>query len=222
VVFLLWKLPGAEGNGLFVGRADIRGVKVTYSGDDGVYANTTNINNEYGLYTPDKIYGSNITSRSGSSQVRNIGNGTLEAGDLVCIAGGWENDVLSNDGVPVINVTKANSINSSAVIGVVEYKLAIREEVEEHKNKTTTIRSFRYTDGSIMKGDYLSIIVWGPAEVKIINGDDIKVGDILTVAIGSGQARSVKQDDNWQIGTIGKALEDNSGKSTIKAFINCK
>ena len=235
-----FEVAGAEGNGLFVGRADLTGVYVNSAGDDGVFvnsagwygvfvnsagwdgvwANTTQASHEWGLYTPDKIYGSNVTMRSQSTHVRYVGNEMLEAGDLVCIAGGYKEDIL-DDGFPIINVTKANSRNSSAIIGVVEYKVYIREEIEEHEGETHTEKSFRFAEGSASYGDYLSVVVFGPADVKMDSRADIKVGEKMTVS-DNGDARSINDEDNWRIGILGKALEDSNGKDTVKIFVNCK
>ena len=211
----------SSGNhGITMSGIGVDGIHIGSAGDDGVYANTTQVSHEWGLYTPDKIYGSNVTMRSQSTHVRYVGNEMLEAGDLVCIAGGYEEDVL-DDGFPIINVTKANSRNSSAIIGVVEYKVYIREEIEEHEGETHTEKSFRFAEGSASYGDYLSVVVFGPADVKMDSRADIKVGEKMTVS-DNGDARSINDEDNWRIGILGKALEDSNGKDTVKIFVNCK
>ena len=215
----------AGDDGVYVNSADDDGVYVYSAGDDGVYANTTQASHEWGLTTPDKIYGSNVTMRSQSTHVRYVGNEMLEAGDLVCIAGGYEEDIL-DDGFPIINVTKANSRNSSAIIGVVEYKVYIREEIEEHEGETHTEKSFRFAEGSASYGDYLSVIVFGPADVKMDSRSDVKIGE--SVVADAGFARKIKTTEINGItiaensGVIGKALEDSNGNETIKIFVNCK
>jgi hypothetical protein len=198
------------------------GVNIGSSAGDGVYANTTDISNEWGFNTPDKINGSNITTRSQSTHVRNTGSEALETGDIVCIAGGYEDNVLGEgDFVSLVNVEKANSRNSGAVLGVVEYKVAIREEADE-RNEGKTLKSFRHADGRISSGDYLSVIVFGPADVKADGRSNIKSGEKLTVSDNSGKTRSINESDNWTIGILGKSLEDSNGKDTVKVFVNCK
>ena len=253
-----FEVAGAQGSGLFVGRADLMGVYVNSAGDDGihvsnafnmgvfvqsagfdgvyvqsagddgVYANTAQTSQEWGVFTPDKIYGYNITSRSQSTHVRYVGNETLESGDLVCIAGGYEENVLGEeDDLPVVLVKKANLNNSEAVIGVVEYKVFVREDFEEFEDGKTDIqKSFRYKKGSISSGDYLSVIVFGPADVKVDSKEEIKSGQML--ASGDGIARKVetREIDGMliaeNVGVIGKALENSNGRDKIKVFVNCR
>ncbi|HZE22174.1 MAG TPA: hypothetical protein VE082_08980, partial [Desulfobaccales bacterium] len=54
------EVAGAQGNGLYVGRADSDGVYVRSAGRYGVYAHTARTDHNYGLYTPDNIYGLNM------------------------------------------------------------------------------------------------------------------------------------------------------------------
>ena len=218
-----FEVAGAQGYGLYVGHANYDGVYVYSAGGDGVYANTTNTENEYGIYTPDKMYaGAGYSSFKGSTFGKNTGSGTLEPGDLVCISGGYEENVLGEDGVPVINIAKANSRNSEAIFGVVEYKVYIREEIEEFEEGRTEIqKSFRHADGNVMSGDYLAIIVFGPVDVKVDSRADINIGEKMTVS-DNGDARSINDDDNWRIGILGKALEDSDGSDMLKVFVNCK
>lgn len=237
------EVAGTEGNGLFVGHADGNGILIAtasfdglyvstcqddgvdvWAADDGVYAISGNSNDEWGIYTPDKISASNITTRSQSIHVRNTGSARLEAGDVVCIAGGYTENVLG-EGETTVNVEKANSRNTSAVFGVVEYKVAIEEEPDE-RNPGQTLKSFAHADGTIGSGEYLSVIVFGLANVKTDGRSPIKSGEALTA--GNGFARKVQTTEingitvAENVGTIGKALEDSNGKETIKVFVNCK
>ena len=243
-----FEVAGAEGNGLFIGHADIDGISVNSSGDDGVqvgtadgdglyvysagddgidvtsdvcgvFAMTTNASDEWGVYTYDKIHGSNVTSRSQSTHVKNAGSESLEAGDVVCIAGYEENTL--GEGKTLVKVEKANSGNSSAVFGVVEYKVMIKEEVDE-RNEGRTIKSFTHAEGRAGSGEYLSVIVFGIADVKTDRRSTIKTGEKLTVSENDGKTRSIDEKDHWTIGVLGKALEDSNGKDTVKVFVNCK
>jgi hypothetical protein len=244
-----FEVAGAEGYGLYVGHADNDGISVESSGDDGVqvvsadgdglyvysanddgidvtgdvcgvFAMTTSANGEWGVYSADKIHGSNITSRSQSIHVRNSGMESLESGDIVCISGGYIENVLG-DGETTVNVEKANEKNSSAVFGVVEYKVAIKEEADE-RNEGKTLKSFKHADGRVGSGEYLSVIVFGLADVKTDSRSNIKSGEKLTVSDTNGKTRSINENDNWTIGILGKALEDSNGKDTVKVFVNCK
>ena len=253
-----FEVAGSGGDGLFVGRADMAGVFIQSSGsqgiyiyesgstaiyigstgnygiyisesvNDGVYANTTDINDEYGFYTPNKIYaGAGYYPARSGTYVRNIGNTSLEPGDIVCLAGGYEENVLGRGGVPVINVQQADRNNAKSVIGVVEYKVYIREEIEELRDGKTDIRkSFRFAEGKANSGDYLAIVVQGPADVKVDKTENIETGDLLTVRNGKGTKVRTTEVNGLTIaenvGIIGKAMEDSNGKEKLKVFVNCK
>jgi len=242
------EIEGAADNGVYVGYADNDGVHVYNAGDDGfyvssaiddglyvnnsgdraIYSRTTDASNEWGLYTPDKIHANNVTSKGSSSYAKNAGNSLLEPGDIVCISGGWEENVLDGAGFPVVNINKATKSNSQAVFGVVEYKVNIREEYEEapEGESPELKKSFEYADGNVMQGDYLSVIVFGQADVKINTKENIMPGEPLTVSengarkIRTTEINGISIAEN--VGILGKALEDSNGKGTIKVFVNCK
>ena len=204
------------------------GISIQYAMGDGIYANTAKESHEWGLYTPDKIYSSNVTTKSLSVYAINKGEEALQTGDLVCISGNYSNLKLSEqEQIEIINVQKINSDNSENILGVVEYRTSLKEEIEVLKEGKRGIRkSLRYSDGDITTGDYLSIIVFGIAEVKIEDEAIIKAGESLTG--GKRGARKIKTTKINQlkiaenVGNIGKALEDSNGKKKIKVFINCK
>ncbi|MBC8384237.1 MAG: hypothetical protein H8E57_01810 [Candidatus Cloacimonetes bacterium] len=217
-----------EDNGIMIGNTGSNGVYVSHAGingidvlgeNNGVNAFTHDVSGEWGVFTNDKIYGSNVTSRSQSTHVRNTDSESLEAGDIVCISGGFAENVLGQ-GEITANVEKANSRNSNAVFGVVEYRVSIKEEADE-RNEGRTLKSFEHAEGRIGSGDYLSVIVFGPADVKAEGRSNIKAGEKLT-ASETGKTRSINEDDNWTIGILGKSLENSNGKDTVKVFVNCK
>ncbi|MCD4817632.1 MAG: hypothetical protein K8S23_02945 [Candidatus Cloacimonetes bacterium] len=218
----------AGDNGVHVHNADNDGFHVGTAGTRAFYGNTSNESLEWGLYTPDKVYAYNITSRGSSTYGKNVGISSLEPGDIVCIAGGLEENVLNGEGFPVIQIEKATKSNSEAVFGVVEYKVSIREELEDvPEGETAKLRkSFEHSTGNTARGDYLSIIVFGQAEVKVESGITIKSGESLTV--GNNSARKIRTTEingitvAENVGILGKALEDSNGKGKIKVFVNCK
>ena len=77
-----------------------------------------------------------------------------------------------------------------------------------------------------MQGDYLSVIVFGQADVKVDSKEAVKAGDALVA--GNGYARKVQTREiegitiAENVGILGKALEDSNGKETIKVYVNCK
>jgi len=238
------EIEGAQNHGIYLGHADTDGIQinsaaddglyVTTAGDDGVavsnaggmgvYAHTTATNNEWGVYTPDKIYaGVSVNTKRFCTYGKNIGSADLDSGDLVCIADGFEENVLGQDDSPLMHITKASDENAGAVIGVVEYKVRIHEKLEE---SSAVRKSFCFDPGKILNGDYCSIIIIGPADVKCEAHQLIKPGDTLTAG-GEGAARKVRTRDldgilvAENVGTIGKAMEHSEGTGKLKVFVNC-
>jgi len=231
------KVNATANDGVYVNSAGDDGVYVLEAGSDGgyfngdyrgIYCNTFQATSEWGLYTNDKIYADNVSSKSISTHAKYSGSQPLEPGDLVFIAGGYEKNVLGKeDNSPVINVTKANSQNSDAVFGVVEYKVKISEEIQEaNDGETKSDKSFRYAPGGVMPGDYLSVIVFGPTDVKVDNDADINIGESLVASdngarkIKTTRVNGIKVAENT--GVIGKSLEKSDGSNKLKVFVNCK
>jgi len=245
------EVQGAEGYGVFVGHADNHGIFVNSSTLDGLYiasatddgatiygvdkgliASSEDENNEYGVYTWDKMYaGAGYVGSRINSIGKNTGNQTLEPGDLVVFAGGYEDEALGEKGeIPVINVKKVDKSGSNAIFGVVEYSLKIIEEIEEVKDGETRIeRSFKKANSdNAYSGDYVSVVVFGPADVKVGNrGENILTGESLKGSDNAG-VRKVRTaiisgiEIAENVGIVGKALENSNGKGMIKVFVNCK
>ena len=196
-----------------------------WASDDGVYAQTSDTNDEWGFNTPDKIQGSNITTRTINNIGLNTGAEELENGDIVCLTGYVDGSVADSD-IPIIKVEKANRNNSAAVIGVVEYKVYEREEADEKDGKIVYTKSFRFAEGNAHRGEYVSITIVGPADVKVNSRENFKKGESLTS--GNGLAQKVKTTKingitiAENVGILGKALEDSNGKDKIKVYVNCK
>ncbi len=218
-------IDDAGGDGVSVYNVIGDGVSVDGVLGNGVY--TSWCLSGYGFYTTNVTYsaGGYLPAKSGSF-AKNTGQSTLEPGDLVCIAGGFEKNMLGDE-VPVINIIKASSKKSTSIFGVVESRVYIHEESEELKNGETKIqKSFRFSDEEIQSGDYLVVIVLGTVDVKVDPTENIQSGETLTV--GDGFARKVRTrviegiTVAENIGILGKALEDSNGKNKIKVFVNCK
>jgi len=219
----------ATDDGVYISSTGDRGVYVANADGYGIYSNTTVGNQEWGLYTPDKISYYSGASKGSSTYAKNTGGSVLETGDVVCIAGGLERNVLDGEGYPVINIEEANQLNAQAVFGVVEYKVTVSEEIEEagdDESGTEIKKRFRYANGSVYSGDYLSVIVFGQAEVNVDSKEAINAGDPLVA--GNGAARKVKTTQingitiTENTGILGKALESSSGKEKISVFVNCR
>ena len=149
----------------------------------------------------------------------NHGNSTIEAGDIVSISECQTGYVKGTEKCPVLKVEKASYNNPEAVVGVVEYKVIVNEK---DKNQDAQSKKFKFNGYVVKPGEYLSIVVFGITDVNINSTVQIKTGQKLTLSESEGTARTVTKSDLWNLGTLGKALENSSGSGKIKAFVNCK
>ncbi len=218
-------------DGIFIANAEDDGG--TFIGQDkGVVGATDATSHEYGLWTNDKTYsGYGYDGSKMNSFGKNTGSESLEPGDLVIISGGYEEDTLGKEsGIPVIHVKKADKDGSNSIFGVVEYKVNIRKEIEELEDgKTRQENSFKRAKSFIANtGDYLSIVILGPTDVKVADrSESIIAGEPLKASSNAG-ARKIRTtmlnglEIAENVGIVGKALEDSNGKGMVKVFVNCK
>lgn len=216
-------VASASNYGIYIDDVDYDGLHVVEADGDGVDVNTTDVYGEWGIYTPDKVYGSNVTTDNMSIYGYNAGRSTLEPGDVVSISRASSGYLQGANGKPVVKVTMADSRNSEAVIGVVEYKVKIGSQSDKRSDGSViTSERFAYDGEYASPGDFISIIVFGIADVKVQSSGTVKAGQKLTVSEHGGEARTLTETDSWLSGVLGRALESSDGRSTIKAFINCK
>ncbi len=155
----------------------------------GVWGSTGLAGHSYGFYSPDNLYSLNYHTKGAIMQiVQNGGTQPLEKGDVVVIAG--MGAPLTKDGIPVVQVAKADSANSTAVIGVV----AEGYSSEWFKSADPSGADIPpATDGPVAPGDLLLVVVQGPCQVKASAlGGAIQPGDLLSTAAASGKAGGVK------------------------------
>jgi len=211
-------IADAGNNGIYISSADYDGVSVWEAGDVGVHANTTAADGEWGVWTPDKIHAGGGIASSGPLMLvaQNGGNANLETGDVVVAAGMAA--ALGEGSTPVPAVQKAEGANSSAVIGVIYRRFVEEQDVEtiQHDGelKRRSAGRTRSTDGPVAPGDYMLIVVMGPAQVKVDgSAGNLQAGDLLSTASVSGTAAAAQQVEAGGITfyapgtTIGKALE---------------
>ena len=224
-------------NGIVVWNSGYDGVSITNSGDDGVSVDDSgddgvyvyDSGSDWGFFAHnDKTYsfGGYYPAKSGSFAI-NTSTGTLEPGDLVCISGGYKSNTLGEESPLVMNVSKANGKNPQSIFGVVESKVYIHERTKEMgEGEPTAQKSFRFKEGNIGQGDYLAVVVFGMADVKVNPHEPISSGEAIVA--GSSVARKARTTEingitfTENTGIIGKALEDSNGKEKIKVFVNCK
>ncbi len=232
------EIGGTQGYGIYIGHTDYDGIYISdaatdgisvRANDDGVSAETDNEFHEYGIYTTDKMFATyGYEPAKLNTFCKNNGTKILEKGDLVSIHGNYESLVLDtseNGTLPVIGIAQTNSVNPASIVGVVEHRVALQDEIDERDQSIN--KSFRQTPGDIAPGDYLSIVVLGPADVKISEKLPFISGTCLTTGENGG-ARSVRTTEvngivlAENIGILGKAMEDSNGSGMIKVFVNCR
>ena len=220
-------MAGAEGFGLYIGRADQDGVRIRSTGDDGIQigdgsiapafglyvpspgtANTTlwpetaNAIGEWALFTSDKISAANVTI-SDQTLVA-VAAGDLAAGDAVSAVG--LADPLPNSLSHLAQVRVADG--TSGVAGVVESRMELQPA--PGKEGVMILHSVA---GPAKAGDYVAITVLGAAQVKVQAGKAIQPGQRLTVgANGAVRALQTRTVDGMVVSegapTIGVALQE--------------
>ncbi len=222
------QITNAGGDGLYVHNTGNYGLFVESATSDGIHVNTLDASHEWGVYTPDKIYaGTSLSTGYITSFGLNVGNESLEPGDVVCLAGGYMQNIPDPGSAPIPKVVKADAAHSEAVIGVVESAVQLHVNATEEREKglgTSLRKSFHSKQGAAGNNDYVSIIILGSANVKVDpNVKQIEPGGKLTVSETSGTARCVSsRDDVWHTGIIGKAMEQYNQSGKIKVFVNCR
>ncbi len=187
----------------------------------GLWPNTANATGEWALYTVDKIKAGNVVANAFSLVARVTGVDPLEIGDVVAVTGAGE--ALPGGHYPLPMVRRADETTYSGVIGVVERRMvwAPAPGKEEH--------SLQGVDGPAQPGEYVSLIVYGVAEVKVAAGSDIVAGQRLTASGLEGRARALqtRQVDGMTVTegapVIGIALAPPSpDRETIPVFVTLR
>lgn len=194
------------------------------SGDwRGVTGRTNRMDNNYGIYTPDNLYSANINLAGAVMQVmQNGGSEPLSLGEVVVFSG-IERRVEGLDG-PVVQVSKINEANSTAVAGVVysRFNLAAVDPAVEKAalDAGKNIGEIVVTpEGEAAPGEAILVVVQGPALVKTsaAGGGVIVPGDLLSTSgraglAGKAATRSIDGLETAVPGTVfAKALEPLAG-----------
>ncbi|MCB0196830.1 MAG: hypothetical protein KDJ65_33065 [Anaerolineae bacterium] len=220
---------GASGNGIGTygtsqGNYGVWGQSNTYRG---VTGRTSRVDNNYGFYTPDNLFAANVNiSGAVMAVMQNSGDESLSPGDVV-IFSGMNTSITGVDG-PLVQVSKANQANSTAVAGVVFSRFnidAINPDLElpdgsaSEKSANLDVTPA----GSAPPNDYVLVVVQGPAQVKAsaLGSGDIQPGDLLSTGSTAGLAEKAAAVTTNGIevappGTIfAKALEPVTGKEEM-------
>lgn len=153
----------------------------------GLWPNTANAAGEWALFTVDNIQAGNVAAHAFSLVAQVTGPEALTAGDVVAVAGMTAPLPGAQSALPLVRLADGAAFNG--VIGVVDsrmvYEVAPGKEVEGEM-------SLHSADGPARAGDYVSLIVYGVAQVKVAADGTIAAGDRLTAAGAPGQARALQ------------------------------
>jgi hypothetical protein len=212
---------GVEGSGI-----PGSGVYGKSSEGIGVYGLTGDAEDNYGLWTPDNIYSLNIHTSGATMQVvQNAGKEDLELGDVVAFSG--ISAPLESGGPPVIQVVGTTDANSSAVAGVVFSRFNINAVIGKIDPANPFSGEEVTPDGPVAPGEYMLVVVRGPAQVKASTLEgNIQPGDLLSSASQIGFASKATEINVNGINTptpgtiLGKALEPlEAGQKLIYIFV---
>ncbi len=225
-----WGVSGRSTDGIGVSGSSLNYNGVSGSSDNyhGVEGMTWRGDDNYGLYTQDNLYSLNFHTLGATMQVaQNGGDAPLEPGDVVIVSG---MTALPEANAPaVIQVTRGSAANSPAVAGVVYSRFSIETALQtrEPGGEGSMANREITPEGPVEPGEYLLVVVQGPARVKASAlTDAIEPGDLLSNAGEGGYAAKAPQIslDGVQIvapGTVlGKALEPlNAGRGSIYILV---
>ncbi len=208
----------ADSHGMVVQMTNSDGVRVESAAFNGVYANTTDPNNEWGFYTPDKVYGSNVLLGALSVVAQVTGADALEPGDVTATVG--VTAPLPGSAAHLPLVRRAGAPGSS-IIGVVEGRLALSSRADAPAGE------LRRADGPAQPGDYVALTLVGAAQVKVAG--PVTVGQRLTAHAQPGYARPLRTRllDGMEVTegapVLGAALESlAAGEGLIWVYVNLK
>jgi hypothetical protein len=198
------EVAAAEGHGLFIGRANQSGVYVSRADQfgvyvdeapvAGVYADTNDVLGEWGVFTPDKIYGSNITISSVTIIAQVAGEQALNPGDVVAASGVAA--PLPGSTVSLALVRLADAASPHGIVGVVEGHMALTPQPgHEEGTGRDPVLEVRRAAGAAQPGDYVALTVLGVALVKVEAGAAIEPGQRLVASTAPGRARALRTVD---------------------------
>jgi hypothetical protein len=212
-----FEVSGAEDDGLFVGYAGQYGVHVYEAASNGVYVEEADWNGfevhdaaQDGLYVgiagDDGVHVAQPTDYAGyfngdveitgtcsgcalAAFGRNTSQATLEPGDVVAVRG------MSETAFPAMPVVMElePATGGDGVIGVVAGRAEVDEQERREGEDAETVLRLVPREGPAGPGEYLSIVVYGLAQVRASAfAGSIEPGARLTAADTPGVARAVQ------------------------------
>ncbi|MBI5652528.1 MAG: hypothetical protein HZC40_19080, partial [Chloroflexi bacterium] len=187
----------------------------------GLWSNTSNALGEWALYTVDKIQAGNVSGGAFSLVAKVTGTDALTVGDVVAVTG--MSDPLPGAQAYLPLVRRADGAQAAGVIGVVESRMvwAPAPGKEEY--------SLHSANGPATSGDYVSLVIYGIAQVKVDPSANIATGARVTASTLAGRARALQtRTVEGMVITegapaIGIALASpTKGQDTIPVFVTLR
>lgn len=223
----LW-VGSAGGNGLNVESAGADGVAVYSAGANGLYVdnagnNGVQVDNAGGyagwfggsIYARDGCVGCTITMFG-----VNAGSAALQPGDIVSIQGLLPSQFA--EAATLMQVKAAE--NGETVIGVVQGRAEVSRGIDSQQGNSQDRLVPR--QGEVEPGEYVTIIIYGPAQVKAsaLSGS-ISAGTRLTLGEDGGVRTLLTTEVNGvqiaeSASTIGIALEEPGDNKLIWVLVN--
>jgi hypothetical protein len=150
----------------------------------GLWSNTANASGEWALYAVDKISAGNVLAHAYSLVAKATGPDDLKAGDVVAVAGVTDPLPGGHADLPLVRLATADEF--TGLIGVVQSRMVWEPAPGKEEY------SLHSVSGSAKSGDYVSLIIYGVAQVKVAPGSDIGVGDRMTASDRAGAVRGLQ------------------------------
>jgi hypothetical protein len=174
----------------------------------GLWSNTQNASGEWALYTVDNIQAGNVAASAYSLVARVSGSEALRIGDLVAVEGVEEPFPGANSRLP--KVRQAQSTSYAGIIGVVGKRMVFKPAPGKEAEGELSLQS---EPGPAGPGDYVSLIVYGVADVRIVASAGIEAGQRLTASDVPGQAGDDPRLRDTQVGVAADQESPEAGQS---------
>lgn len=189
----------------------------------GLWPNTAEAAGEWALFTVDKIEASNVLLSGLMLLAKVTGSEALTAGDVVAVVGVADPLPGSLQPLPLVGLAQGAE---AGIIGVVDSRMVWEAAPGKEAEGEMSLHS---ADGPAQPGDYVSLTVFGVADVKVDPQAEIVAGERLTAADLPGRVRALETRllDGMVVSegapVIGIALTAPAeGQETISVFITTK
>ncbi len=150
----------------------------------GLWPNTANALGQWALYTVDNISAGNVVAAAFSLVAKVTGPDALTVGDVVAVTGVADPLPGSQPYLPLVRL--ADDTRFTGVIGVVESRMVWEPAPGKEEE------SLHSADGPAQPGDYVSLVIYGVAQVKVDPGATIAAGDRVTASDLAGRVRTLQ------------------------------